>query len=428
MLAVMVIITAAALAFSCAKVGPPPAELPDEWCSLPLASGNTATGLGPMDYNAGYNGFLANMGPGERAVLHAFFPHARYASVMVYDRDFLLLDTILDVDIEPLAGVNPFIPGTERSSDYLGEFEIQIVMSPPPKEGRAPNTLYAGLTLDGKPNDVAVVGYRVYMPDQGMTFKDGNPLAVYGGVPPPRFRIVSADGSLGCPDPRASKSTYYQVFGGLVLRNWRSIMSPTMGIGELSSPPVWINTASEKTQKMLTFVPCPDTNYIMTPISKKFGELLVFRWKQARIPGQVSSGKPFPPGDQYDIRYWSLSFDYFDRTRAEQVFGEKTVADIEVPVLPDGTSQLVVGFGGMARPESVPPGQWVGLQLDEGIAVVRNIVVNPEFAGYFWKLAPGPLPSEYDQYSPGGVYCSAAEFAKNPDIGLSRMSLMAKAR
>ncbi len=406
---------------SCLKRGDSPRELADGWCSLPLAAARTTSGLGPIDYNANYNGFLARMKPGETAILHAHFPHARYASVMVYDQDFLLLDSILDKDVEPLEGINPFLPGVDRSSDYLGEFEIKIVMGPLPADGiKEKNTLYAGLTHEGAPNNIAVVGYRIYLNDEGMSQADGHPQAVFGGVPPPRFVVVGQDGQTRCPDPAKSRLDYSRVLGALILKNLKNIINPTMGIGEYHSPPQWINNASADTQDELLFVPSPDTNYIMAPISNEYGELLVFRWKPARTPAETYRGGPFPDPGETDMRYFSLSFDYFDRTKTEKVFCEKTVADIEAPMLPDGTCQLVVGFGGSPRPESVPPEQWVGLEMEKGLAVVRNIVVNPDYPGYFWKLPPGTVPPEYDRYTPGGVYCSAREFEQDPDIGLRR--------
>ncbi len=346
---------------------------------------------------------------------------------MVYDRDFLLLDAILDKDISPITGVSPFVPGTDRSAESFGEFEIKIKMEPPPPEDeREPDTLYAGLTHDGKANDIAVVGYRIYLNDRGYRYEDGHPQAVSGGVTEPKFVIYDADGNPRCPDGRKSRTAYSKVIGSLLLSNWKNILDPSMEIGEFKSPPEWTNNASEKTQSELLFVPSPDTNYIMAPVSGEFGELLVMRWKMPEVPTETFEGEPFPEPEEYDMRYFSISFDYFDRSRYEQVFCEKTVVDVEIPALPDGTSQIVIGFGGIERPGSVPPEQWVGLEMDKGLAVVRNIVVNPEYPGYFWKLPPGPVPAEYDKYTPGGVYCSVEEFERNPDIGLERADLLVR--
>jgi hypothetical protein len=392
----------------------------DGWCNLGLASGNTAKGLGPMDYYAGYNGFIVPAKPGERVVFHAQFPKARYCSVMVYDEHFLLLDSILDRDIVPLKGVNPFIPGTDRSGKYLGEFEIQILMEPKPEGPRPPNTLYAGLTHEGKRNQSAIVGYRVYMQDKGYGYKDANPLAVYGGVPAPHFRVQDKAGNPYCPNPTLAKTLTARAIADMLWQNRETLKDPTLGMSELANPPIWYNNASKEQQSSLSFVPAPDTSYIMMPVSAKFGELLVFRFQAPRVPGDTYYGKPFPM-DAMDMRYFSISFDYVNLARWEKVFGEKTVADIDIPVLPDGTSQLVVGFNNIARPEAVAPEQWVGLERSDYLVVVRNIVVNPDFPGLFWNQRAGDVSPEMDKYTPGGVYCSMQEFAKNPDIGLMRI-------
>ncbi|HUT52704.1 MAG TPA: hypothetical protein VM658_04880 [bacterium] len=401
------------------------AEQADGWCELGLASGNTATGLGPMDYYAGYNGFVAAAKPGERVVFHAQFPKARYCSVMVYDEHFLLLDSILDRDIVPLAGVNPFIPGTDRGGKYLGEFEIRVLMEPKPQGPRPPNTLYAGLTHDGKPNHTAIIGYRVYMQDQGYGYQDHNPLAVYGGVPAPHFRVLDKAGNPFCPSPTLARTLTTRANADMLWQNRETLKDPTLGMSDLANPPVWYNNASREEQSSLSFVPAPDTSYIMMPVSSRFGELLVFRWKAPRVPADTFYGKPFPE-DGVDMRYWSLSFDYVNLKRWEKVFCERTVADIEVPVLPGGASQVVVGFNGMARPEAVPPEQWVGLERSDYLVVVRDIVVNPDYPGLFWNQPAGDVTAQMDRYTPGGVYCSAAEFAQDPDLGLRRKELLGK--
>ncbi len=410
-------------AFSCSKMpGMEGGMTGDGWCSVTLAAGNTATGLGPQDMNTGYLGFTTPARKGERVVYRGKFPHCRYSSIVIYDEYLMPIDSMRDYEIVPKSGVNPFIPGTDRRHEELGEFEVQVLMEPPPDGNRPPNTLYAGRTRDGKRNDTMIFGFRVYLQDEGYGFEDGHPLAVYGGVEPPTYRLYDAEGNPCCPGRRLTRCKSYKAFARTIWRSRKMIADPGRGAGELRNPPVWYNSASRESQRDLEWVPNDDTNYIMLRISKEFGELLVLRWRAARTPMETYNGKPFP--EDVDMRYWSLSFAVMDRSRVDMIYTEKTVADIHVPTLPDGSRQIVIGFGGMDRPGAVPPEQWVGLEMEQGIIIMRNILVDPDYPGLFWNMPAGDIPPEYDGYTPGGVYCSVEDFERNPDIGLKKKELL----
>jgi hypothetical protein len=187
-----------------------------------------------------------------------------------------------------------------------------------------------------------------------------------------------------------------------------------------------MNNASRESRRENTYIPNDDTDYIATPVSGKFGELLVLRWRPARTPEETYIGNPFTESN--DMRYWSLSFAYYDKDRWEKVLSEKTVADIDVPTLPDGSRQVVIGFGGMERPRAVSPEQWVSLKLKDYFIIMRNILVNPDYAGNFGRLPKGEIQIEYDRFTPGGVYCSVEEFSQNPDIALTRAELLKKSK
>lgn len=396
----------------------------DSWCEVGMAAGSTATGLGPQDLNVGYVGFAAPVKQGESLVFKGYFPHCRYASVVIYDQDFMPIDSIRDFEIVPLSGVNPFVPGTERCRERLGEFEIRVLMENPPDSGRLENTLYAGVAHDGRPNSTMILGYRIYLQDKGYGYPDNHPLAVYGGVEPPVFRMYDKNGTPYCPNARISRLRVMRTMAGVLWRNREAVFDPSAQVGELRDPPVWFNAASRDSQGSLSWVPNVDTSYIMLPVSKKFGDLLVLRWRAAKTPEETHTGKPFP--HEADMRYWSLSFALMDASRRDMAYTEKTVADFQVPQLKDGTRQIVAGFGGIERPEAVPPEQWVGLNMETGFIIMRNILVDPDYPGLFWNLPAGDIPPEYDRFTPGGVYCSVKEFEANPDIGLERPNLIQK--
>jgi len=394
-----------------------------EWCRLGLATGDSATGLGPKDFNAGYNGQVAPVKPGERLVFRAHFPRSRYMSLVLYDQYFMPIDSLPDFALKPLTGVNPFVAGTERRSAELGEFEVQVLMADPPAGERPANTLYAGTNSKGRPNRIVALAYRVYLPDRGLGWRDRHPLAVYGGVDAPLFRLERPDGASYCPGRLLTRLLGLKIISSTLKANLGVILHSDRMLKQAQSPPRWINEYSrEQGREQDVYVGNEDTAYVSVPIASAFGELLVLRWKPARTPQETWTGAPFPERSAYDMRYWSLTFAYFDRTaiRDGTVLSEKTAADVDVPVLPDGTRQLVIGFNNIARPDAVAPEQWVGLKMTAGLIIMRNILVTPGYEGDFGLLPKGEIPPNWDRFTPGGVYCSGEEFERDPDLGLKR--------
>ncbi len=104
---------------SCVTMPPPPEDT-GGGCGWSMAAGDTTTGLGAADWNAGYMGIPYKARPGDRLMIKGEFPHARYMSIVLYDQDFLPIGSISDVDIVPHKGENPFLPGTDRTGKYLG--------------------------------------------------------------------------------------------------------------------------------------------------------------------------------------------------------------------------------------------------------------------------------------------------------------------
>ena len=390
----------------------------DEWCRVAVITGPGGKGIGPADFNASYLGVIAPVKPGERAVFQAHFPHARYMGLMLYDQDFRAIDAIRDYEVVPAQGVNPFVPGVSRSSEDLGEFEITVLMDDPPAGPRPANTMYAGRAQDGTPNRTVVLAYRIYLADQGLGFKDSHPLSVYGGVPGPHFLLRDKNGAAYCPDKVSTQWRRARIMGSILWANKELLANPYEVISKAQNPPVWVNSYSRENRRDNTVVGNDDTIYLETPVSRQFGELLVLRWRAADTPVETFYGAPFPPAP--DMRYYSLSFAYVKFADVSKVVTEKTVADVEVPVLPDGTRQLVIGFKGMARPEVVPAEQWVGLAQERGIIVMRNIMIRAGYEGDLGWLPAGEIKGEEDKFTPGGVYCSVEEFTQNPDLGLER--------
>jgi len=384
-------------------------------CEIMSKPGPESNNMGPGDFNANYHGFAAPLDRGEKIVMKSQFPHARYISINVYDENLRLVDAIRDRDIVPSRGVNPFVPGTKRSGDYLGEYEITIVMGPPPSGERPPNTLYGGLTNTGGRNHAVLLGYRVYLPDKGMGYRDGHPQGVYGGVPPPRLTVYDPNGDPYCPPKSVSKMVYYH---GAYSVLW-SFMEQTRGGQDEGSgpqdPPVWFNQYSREGRHENVVVGNDETIYISAPVSSEFGELLVLQWPAAETPVESYHGRPI--AEDTDMRYWSLAFAYRDSSYFAGFPTEKSLSDVDVPRLSNGDCRLVIGFGGMERPDFVPVEQWVGLEMEEGLIIMRNIMIDPAYEGDFGELPRGKISGEMRKHTPGGVYCSVEELRENPEMG-----------
>jgi len=393
----------------CMKIPKPPPH--DEGCGLLMAMGNS--GLNGADHNCSYVGALIPVKEGGKMVLTGKFPHSRCATIVLYDQELMIIDYIKDVDIEPSTGENQWRPGVKRDGKDLGTFKITVMIEPPPQAERPPNTLYAGMTKDGKKNQTALIIYRNCLNDQGYGIDDTD-LAVYGGSSQPVIWFYDSRGDQYCP----SKITEigHLLRGQLKIRSQVEANEHPYSLMDIPKfPPQWFNINFETVGAGL---PNVDTAYLQAPVSAELGELLVLRWQSPVSPEDTYYGKPFP--SNYDVRYWSIGFNYYDMDNPAEPLSVKTIADINVPVLPDGTRQLVIGMKGTEWPDFVPPEQWVGLDHEELVIVYRNVLTSESFAGNLEKLEPGLVPFDFDRYTPGGVYCSVEELKNNPDIGLTR--------
>jgi hypothetical protein len=383
-------------------------------CAWSFIGGNTDLGL--SDRNATYYFHWGEAKPGEKLVFKAQFPHARYMSLVVYDQKGLIIDSLGDVDIVPAKGVNPFRPKTRRDKRNLGDFQIEIKAEAAPSTNRTPNTLYVGTTRDGKPNGLFLLAYRLYVPDKRFSLSVKHPLAVSGGVPNPELVYFNAQNQPYCQENERIQELRRLNADTVVSQTEGKTSIP--GATEDLNPPFWSHTSREA-RRDLALGPNDDTIYAAAQISSRFGELLVFRWRAGKSPVETYDGKTFAKPDKYDLRYWSLSFSYKHPT--EKSWGgvrtEKTVADFDIPVLPDGTRQIVIGFNGMQRPDAVPPEQWVGLQMSQGSVLVRYVLPNLKWEGDLGKYPKDVFPDNSQQFVPGGVYCSVKEFSANPNIG-----------
>ena len=128
--------------------------------------------------------------------LQGDYPHARYASFMVYGPDPATglpgtpFDGLADIDIAPDGGsTNPFEVGADRTVEQRS-YEVQLVGESVPADeaGRAANTLYgvnSGEPAEGDRTQELI--YRVYIPDDGRN--------LLGDTGLPGVTVELADGS-----------------------------------------------------------------------------------------------------------------------------------------------------------------------------------------------------------------------------------------
>ena len=358
----------------------------------PWAGVRTPGTAGPAnDPSAGYATQLIPATPGLKVRIRAEFPHVRYLSWTLYDGNWTLVSALADRDITPSKGRNPFVPGTPRDGNSLGAYELTVMVGPQPANP-ASNTLY--IDPAKVPGDTFPLIYRIYLVDRARTAGSKDTL---GGLALPEVQFYRPDGQPYCPDAAAARETLARIWSRSVPRPAPASLERARG--EAANPPLWWHSGKDTVS--LFKGANEGAVYLGSRISSAHGPFLVFRWKAPRTPVETFDGKPFPAEEE--MRFWSLVFNSPEGT------GERSLQDVEVPVLPNGYRQLVVGFNGVGRPEFVPERQWVGLKLAEARLTLRYMQAAIGYRGNLSRLPAGEVPAELRDIVPGGTYCNAGQ-------------------
>ena len=374
---------------------------------------------------------------GASLTFHGRFGHLRYMSWTIFGRPGQLGqigagDNIRDVQIKPDKGsVNPFRPGANRMGGPR-KYTLHVVSGDIPARPAA-NTIYTETT---DPNTRLGMSIRNYIPDRG---RDGT-----GDVGLPRLVLNLADGTElsgqeACamldPIEDVSKSTFPPgAWKGLVAA------SPDPENAPATNPPTWekfwnalYNVAGifieDEAERQATYPPTegggfqnnPDTSYLLTPVSLKYGPLITFSGKMPTFPKTFPAAKKWSPRD-YQVRYWSLCAG----SSPVSGLGYDCVYDQQVPLSKDRRYTLVVG-----RPEDRPPNarpkcgyRWInfgdGENYDDpaardwvGTMYMRFMAADPG-----WKRAPqqvkkpGTERKVMGPYFPRSKYWTKADFRK----------------
>jgi hypothetical protein len=314
------------------------------------------------DPNSTYWFAIMEMPAGSVLTISAQYPHCRYFQFALYRSDpdmggFTATgEKFVDHQIAPDEGsVNPFVPGTDRSSETR-DYTLRIANIDPPEDpaDRATNTLYAGAG-----NKIQVV-YRVYQPDQGYL---GD-----GGVGLPAYTATLADGTKLSADEIREKFNRPLLEGvapGMPVDKWvalcaapdndpdlRPETTPARNpavleryfnnaynlVGVFKSPEV---RAARFPAKVETgFGGDPETLFLMAFLSRAFGPVVVVKGKMPLYPDNWygEDGAGLKVMTDWECRYMSLIVS----EAPPSGMGTDGISDFQIPLDDDRNYTIVV--------------------------------------------------------------------------------------
>ena len=360
------------------------------------------------------------------------YPNARYFSYNAYDKLTQPTDALIDHQIDPYTGANPYADDDKSG----GRYKVRVVSASAPSGERPANTLFLGDAAQ-RNNDLPVI-LRIYVPSSATD--------VTGGAGLPQVSLVMQDGSrlsgeamckaVGSPPPGSperklpsvvvAQETYANLvygpeapkgFPAMEQPEWVTFWGGRVSLSRLLHDRKFFeqaiaDSASGTLPKMSGFYANVHNDYIAAYLSEEFGEIAVLRGKLPRTPAQ---GWDISSGD-YDIRYWSLcSNEGLATTRyADCVYDSNVLVD-------DERNYTVVVSKAHNRPENAVPDcgvTWLdwGERGDgsgnekAGYLIVRNM----EGDGFAHSVqnVSSILAADKDMgpYFPATVYSSRADF------------------
>ncbi len=405
------------------------ANLPN---AIPIQKPNLFPDVGSTYFVAQYK-----LPEGASLTFHGRFGHQRYMSWTMFGRPGSLgqissADHLRDHQIRPDKGsINPF-RSKHRRNVGPRKYTFHVVSGPIP-ERRAPNTIYTQTT---DPDTRLGMSIRNYLPDRGRdgTGDAGLPKLVLNLADGTRVRGTQACEMLD-PIEDASKSTFP---AGL----WKNLVSssPDPVNAPAVNPPKWEKFwnalysvagifISDPAERADTFPPeerggfqsNPDTSYLLTPVSLKFGSLVTVSGKMPTYPKTLPAARRWTQ-HKPQLRYWSLC----SGSSAVTGLGYDCVYDQQVPLSKRRRYTLVVG-----RAEDRPPNarpacgyRWINFGAGEnypdpasrsyvGTLYMRFMAASPGWKGAPQKVkTPGTERRVMGPYFPTSKYWTKSEFRK----------------
>ncbi|MFN8112746.1 MAG: hypothetical protein U0R51_06055 [Solirubrobacterales bacterium] len=400
--------------------------------AIPIQKPNLYPDVGSTYFVAQYK-----LPEGASLTFHGEFGHQRYMSWTMFGRPGELgqiasADHLRDFQIVPDKGsVNPFLPGGSRTGGPR-KYTFHVVSGDVP-EKRAKNTIYTQTT---DPDTRLGMSIRNYIPDRG---RDGT-----GDVGLPKLVLNLADGSkvrgdAACamldPIEDISTSTFPPAL-------WKNLVAAAVDPvnAPASDPPRWerfwnasysvagvfiddmdLRAATYPPTDQGGFQSNPDTRYLLTPVSRKFGRLITVSGKMPTFPKTLPASTRWSPRD-YQVRYWSMCSGSSPVTG----LGYDCVYDQQVPLSKGRRYTLVIG-----RPADRPANarrecgyRWMNFGKGENyddpaarpyldVLYMRFMAADPSFEEAPQNVTePGTEKQVMGPYFPTSKYWSKSEFAK----------------
>ncbi len=373
---------------------------------------------------------------GASLTFHGKFPHERYFSWTMFKSvgsgQIGPGDHLRDVQIAADRGsVNPFLPRNRRDARRRA-YTMHIVAGPI-AHVRARNTIYTGST---DPTARVGMSVRNYLADRGM---DGT-----GGVGLPTLTLNLAggtklQGAAACrvlqPSKAKSTSTFpAATWKQLVASSSDPVNAPALNPArwerfwnaQYSVAGVFISDPVKRTEMYPPtddggFQSNPDTRYLTTAVSLKYGPVITVTGKLPTFPETLPSSigwRPYP----YQLGYWSLC------TGSSPVsgLGYDCVFDQQVPLRRDRRYTLVISRPA-DRPRNATPAcgyRWLTFGKGENYPdpaarsyvdylYMRFMAPNPSWAAAPQKVkTPGTEAKVMGPYFPRSRYTTTAAFEK----------------
>lgn len=250
------------------------------------------------------------------------YPNARYMSYNAYDILTQPTDALIDHEIVPYVGANPYI-NEDKSG---GRYKVKVFATSAPGGTRPENTLYLGDA--GERNDELPLILRTYVPADGTDFTGGAGLPKVSLVMRDETRLSgeAACEALGNPRPGTperevpsvvvEQETYASLVDGpdspkgfpaSETPEWLKFWGGRVTMARLLPDRKYLekaiaDSAAGNLPKMSGFYANRHNDYISAYLSEEFGEVVVLKGKLPRTPAQ---GWDISSGD-YEIRYWSI--------------------------------------------------------------------------------------------------------------------------
>jgi hypothetical protein len=378
-----------------------PAVRQGQVCTWPLVATLDTFNIAGPDANATYWIMPYILPPGSTLLVRGSYPFARYFSFTTNigqpgGGGFDVLAGLADRAIAPDPGSsNPFVSGAAPADLARRRYTVRV--TPGGGEGGSSSANTLPSQASGKEEQVGLLIYRLYMPD--------DPADRPGGVPLPDLTLVDAAGGERrlTPGTAAEQATWMPPFEAFV----RTVL--------LGAPPVVLPSGAQAPRFAPVIfpglAPNPDNRYLGAELVWAPGRVAVLRGRAPTFPNTRTGVSITGPGQ---LRYWS--FGTIEYRQPYPTIGG--VADEAIPLNADGNYTVVISTA-EDRPANATAANgvaWVpwGDPSVPVMVLLRHMLPAPDFAQASRRVPDGATPEETQaimgSYYPVAAYCDRARF------------------